>query len=114
MESQKIVNLLNDSDNESSKFASKMWYVIHDQNGTDYGKDNENSISIKFVTKNIKSSLCDYSDAYILVTGDITATNGDENTDIAFKKCAPFTKYITHINDEHIDTAEDVDITVSI
>ena len=112
MESQKIVNLLNDSDDESSKFATKMWYVIHDQNGTDYSKDKENNI--KFVTKSIKSSLCNYSDAYILVTGDITATNGDENTDIAFKNCAPFTKYITHINNEHIDTVEDVDITVSI
>ena len=114
MENQKIVNLLNDSHNESSKFATKKWYVIHDQNGTDYGKDNENAMSIKFVTKSIKSSLCDYSDAYILVTGDITATNGNENTDIAFTNCASFTKHITHINGEHIDTAEDVDITVSI
>ena len=39
----------------------------------------------------IKSSLCDYSDAYILVTGDITVAVGDENTNVAFKNCAPFT-----------------------
>ena len=45
----------------------------------------------KFETKVIKSNLCDYSDAYILVTGDITAT-GDNNTKVAFKNGAQFTK----------------------
>ena len=110
METQKIVNLLNDFDNELSKFATKKWYVIHDH----YGEGNENGKSIKFETKNIKSSLCDYSDAYILVTGDITAKNCDENTNVAFKNCAPFTKCLTHINDEHIGTAEDIDITMPV
>ena len=43
---------------------------------------------------------CDYSDAYILVTEDITKAGGDANTRFAFKNCAPFTKCITHINDE--------------
>ena len=38
METQNIVNLLNNSDNESSKFATKKCYDIHDQNGTDYGE----------------------------------------------------------------------------
>ena len=70
-------------------------------------------MSIKFETKNIKSSLCDYLDAYILVTGDITVTDGDKNIDVAFKDCASFTKYITHINHEQIDTAEDIAITMS-
>ena len=60
----------------------------------------------------IKSSLCDYSDAYILVTGDITVAVGDENTNAAFKNCAPFTECVTHINDEHIGTADDFDITM--
>ena len=64
----------------------------------------------KFETKVIKSNLCDYSDAYILVTGDITATGGDANTRVAFKNCAPFTKCITHINDEHVDNADNLDI----
>ena len=66
-------------------------YVIHDQNNIVYGEGNENGTSIKFETKVIKSSLCDYSIVYILVTGDVTATNDDENTDIAFKNCAPLT-----------------------
>ena len=51
--------------------------VINDQNNADYGDGDENGTTIKFETKVIKSNLCDYSDAYILVTGDITATNGN-------------------------------------
>ena len=70
MESQKIVNLLKDSDNEFSKFATRKRYIINDQNNGQYGKENENDSTIKFETKVIKSNLCDYSDAYILVTGD--------------------------------------------
>ena len=54
---------------------------------------------------NLKPKLCDYSGTYILVTGNITATAGDANTRVAFKHCAPFTKCIIHINDEHIDDA---------
>ena len=62
--------------------------------------------------KSIKPSLCGYSDAYILVTGNITAAGGNENASVAFKNCAPFTKCVTHINDEHIDTAENLDTIV--
>ena len=113
METQKIVHLLNDTDNKSSKFATKKWYFIHDQNGVDCGEGNENGTSTKFETKNIKS-ICYYSDACILVTGDIAATDGDANTNIEFKNCAPFTRCVTHINDEHIDTVENLDITVPI
>ena len=52
---------------------------------------------------------CDYSDAYILVTEDITKAGGDANTRFAFKNCAPFTKCITHINDEHVHNADNFD-----
>ena len=98
MEIQKIINLLGDADNESSKFATRKWYVINDQNNTDYGDGDENGTTIKFETKVIKSNLCGYSDAYILVTGDITATGGDANTKVAFKNCSRFTKCIIHIH----------------
>ena len=57
---------------------------------------------------------CDYSDAYILVTEDITKAGGDANTRFAFKNCAPFTKCITHINDEHADGANNVDIIMTM
>ena len=110
LETQKILNLLGSANNESSKFATRKWYVINDQNNTDYGEGNEDSTTVKFETKVIKSNLCDYSDAYILVTGNITATGGDANTRVAFKNCAPFTKCITHINDEHVDNADNLDI----
>ena len=77
------MNLLNGSDNESSKFATKKWYIINDQNNGQYGRGNENDSNIKFETKVIKLNLCDYSDAYILVIGNITAAGND--TKVAFK-----------------------------
>ena len=113
METQKIVHLLGDANNESSKFATRKWYewyVINDQNNTDYSEGNDDSTTVKFETKVIKSNLCDYSDAYILVTGNKTAIGGDANTIVAFKNCTPFTKCITHINDEHADNADNLDI----
>ena len=70
METQKIVNLLNGSDNENSKFATKKWYIIDSESNGNYSHHNP----IKFLTKSIESSLCDYSDAYILVTANISIT----------------------------------------
>ena len=102
METQKIVNFLNGSEESNSKFATRKWYIINEQNNGQYGEGNENDSTIKFETKVIKPNLCDYSDAYILVTGNITATGGDENTKVAFKNCALFRRCVTHINDEHI------------
>ena len=110
METQKIANLLNDPDNESSKFATRKWYIINDQNNGQYGEGNENDSIIKFETKVIKPNLRDYSDAYMLVTGDITATGGNANTKVAFKNCAHFRKCVIDIYDEHVETAENLDI----
>ena len=67
-------------------------------------------VQVKFEAKITKSNLCDYSDAYILVTGNITATSDGANDRVAFKNFAPFTKCITHINDEHVDNADMLDI----
>ena len=110
MESQKIINLLNNNDIESQKFITKKWYIINDQNNGQYGEGNENDSPIEFETKVIKPNLCDYSDAYIIVTGDIIVNGSNANTDVAFKNCAPFTRCITHINDEHLESAENLDI----
>ena len=107
---KKNANLLGDADNESSKFATRMQYVINDQNNTGYGEGTKDSATVKFESKVIKSSFCENSDAYIFVTGDITAEGGNENTKVAFKNCAPFKKCITHINDEHADNADNLDI----
>ena len=65
MEKQKILNLLGDADNESSKFATRKWSVINDQNNTEYGEGNENGTTAKFETQVIKSNHCDYSDAFL-------------------------------------------------
>ena len=110
MRTQKIVNLLGDASNESSKFATRKWYVINGQNSTDYVEGSEDGTTVKLETKVIKSNLYDYSDAYILVTGDITPSGGVGNTRVVFKNCAPFTKCITHINDEHVAGANNPDI----
>ena len=110
METQKIVNLLNDPDNESSKFATRKWYVINDQNNGQHDKGNENDSTIKFETKVIKPNICDYSDVYILVTEDIKVAGVAANTNVAFKNCAPSIRCVTHINDEHVETAENLDI----
>ena len=110
MDTQNIANLLVDVDNESSKFTTRKWYVISDQNNTVYGKGNEDNRTVKFETRVIKLNLCDYSDSYIFVTGDITATGGNADTRVAFKNCAPFTKCVTHINDEHVNNADNLDI----
>ena len=98
------------ADNKSSKFSRRKWYFINDQNNADYEERNEDRPAIRFEAKVFKSNLCDYLDAYILGTGDITATGGNANTRVAFKNCAPFRKCITHINDEQVDGAINVDI----
>ena len=74
------------------------------------GEGEVNDATIKFETKVIKPNLCDYSDAYILFTGIIL--NVAANTVVAFKNCGPFHKCIVHINDEHLETAENLDIVM--
>ena len=82
--SKDFIDSWGDVDTESSKFETRKWCVINDQNNTDYVEGNESGTTVKFETKVIKSSLCDYSDAYILATGDITSTGGDADTRVAF------------------------------
>ena len=102
VETQKTVNLLSDSEKLNSKFATRKWYIINDQNNGQYGIGNDNYSTIKFETKVIKPNLCDYSDAYILVTRDIKIAAVDADTNVLFKNCASFTRCVTHINDEHV------------
>ena len=108
METQKIVNLLNGSDNENSKFATKKWYVIDSESKGNYLHENP----IKFLTSSLESSLWDYSDAYILVTGNITVAGANDNTKVAFKNCAPFRKCRPEINETFVDDAEHINIAM--
>ena len=71
MEYQKIANLLDDNkSNQPSKFRTKNWVEINDESRGTYNVNSQ----IKFKTTMLKSNLCDYSDAYILVKGTITIT----------------------------------------
>ena len=81
METQKVLNLLNGSDNENLKFATK-------KNGMLFNKrclftQKSNQIFNKF----IRSSLCDYSGAYVFFTGNIAVVGGDDNTSFIYKLC---------------------------
>ena len=69
---------------------------------------------IKILTNSLESSVCDYSDAYILVTGNIAVTGGDANTNVAFKNCAPFSECTAEINDTFIDKAEHINIAMPV
>ena len=109
MENQKIINLLDKIDTDSKYFATKKWYIINDENNTNYEVDKDtganNPDTIKYDTRVLKPNLCDYAEAYILVDGTIRGTGGNNNTRLALKNCAPFTKCNVEINDEHVDSS---------
>ena len=116
MEYQKITNLLNDESNKPSKFKTRNWVEIIDEARGTYSPNKQ----IKFKTTMLRSSLCDYSDAYILVKGNITVNNtaadgpaaNNTNKKIIFKNYAPFTSCISRINNTQIDNAEYIDIVM--
>ena len=68
MEYQKIANLIDDASNQPSKFRTKNWVEVIDESRGAYNVNSQ----IKFKTTMLKSSLCDYSDAHILLKGTIT------------------------------------------
>ena len=118
MEYQKIGNLIDDTSNQPSKFRTKNRVEINDESR---GAHNVNS-QIKFKTTMLKSSLCDYSDAYIIVKGTITVNNNagngaaanNTNKKVIFKNCAPFTNCISKINSTQVNNAKDIDIVKSM
>ena len=116
MENQKIINLLNKDDIDSKHTATKKWYIINDENHTNYGVNKDtganNPDTIKYDTRVLKPNSCDYADAYILVDGTIRAEGALDATRLALKNCAPFIKCNLEINDEHADTAEKLDIVM--
>ena len=118
MEYQKIANLLNDESNKPSKFRARNWVEINDDIRGAYSPNKQ----IRFKTAMLRSSLCDYSDAYILVKGNITVNNtaaagaaaNNTNKKVIFKNCAPFTNCISKINNTQIDNAEYIDIVMPV
>ena len=134
MEFQKIVNFLDTtSDNENlPKFVTKKWIEVYDQSQGNYNVNKE----IRIKTSMLRSDLCDFSDAYIVVKGNIivtkktftpddidapnntaanvTATNTANNVfgdkKLVFKNNAPFINCISKNNGVKIDNAEDLDV----
>ena len=123
MEYDKINNLLLSEDNESeklSKFVTREYVRVNSlSNAYDENK------SIRFKTPMLRSNLCNYSDAYILVTGTITVTapgannnannvRDKRNKPLILKNYAPFVSCITRINGELIEDADDLDIVMPL
>ena len=116
MEYQKITNLIDDVSNQPSKFKTKNWVEIKDESRGTYNVNSQ----IKFKATKLKSSLRDYSDAYILVKVAITVNNtaaADADADninkkVIFKNCAPFTNCISEINNTPVDNSKDIDIVM--
>ena len=117
MEYQRIANLIDDdASNQPSKFRTRNWIEINDESRGAYNINSQ----IKFKTTILKSSLCDYSDAYILVKGTITVNNtaaqgaaaNNTNKKVIFKNCAPFTNFISESSNTQIDNAKDIDIVM--
>ena len=115
MEYQKIINLLDNTMNQPSKFRTRNWVEINDESKGKY--DNSN---IRFRTTIMRSNLCDYCDAYILVKGTITVPNtaaagaavNNTNKKVIFKNRVPFTNCITEVNNTQVDDAQKIDIVM--
>ena len=110
MEYHKIANLLKDASNKPSTFKTRSWVKINDDVRGAYSPNKQ----ITFKIAMLRSSLCDYSDAHILVKGNISVNNtaaagADANNaakKVIFKNCALFTNCISKINNTQIDNAE--------
>ena len=116
MEYQKITNLLDSASNKPSTFRTKNWIELNDDVKRAYAPEKQ----IRFKTAMLRSSLCDYSDAYILVKENITVNNtaaadvdtNNANKKVIFKNCAPFTNSISKVYNTQIDNAEYIDIVM--
>ena len=75
MNIKKIGNLLDNTSNQPSKFRTKNWVEINDESRRKYDAGS----NIKFKTTMLRSGLCDYADAYLLVEGTITITGAGDN-----------------------------------
>ena len=110
---------MENASNQPCKFRIRNWVERNDESRGTY-----TSSDIKFKITMLRSNLCDYADAYILVRGTITITGAgnddaaklldERNKGVIFKNCAPFTKCISRISNTNIDNAQDIDIVMSI
>ena len=108
--------MLNDESNKPSKVTIRNWVKINDEARGEYSSDK----LITFKIAILRSSLCDYSDAYILAKGNITVNNTaaagaaatNTNEKVIFKNCAPFTNCASKINNTQINDPGYIDIVL--
>ena len=108
--------MIDDASNQLSKFKTKNLVEINDESRGTYNVNSQ----IKFKTTMLKSILCDYSDAYILVNGTITGNNtaaadadaNNINKKVILKNCAPVINVISEINNTQIDNTKDIDFVM--
>ena len=112
MEFNKINNLLGPAHDKVPRFITKKWIEVQSQSGNTYNT----SRPIRFKTSMLRSDLCDYSDAYVLVKGKITVTNPNDNAnfnkELTLKNNATFFSWVSKINGELVENAEDLDIVM--
>ena len=112
MEYQKITNLLANTSDKTLRFISKKWIEVYDKSGETYNTNKQ----IGFKKSMLRPDLCDYSDAYIVVKGDITVegtNNRNKKTrSLGFKNNASFISCISKINGVLIENVEDLDIVM--
>ena len=92
----------------------RKWYIVNDHNNGNYSRGDDGHAIVKFKTEIVKPFLYDYSNAYILVTGNIKVQNGNDATRVAIKNCHPFTRVSFKLNNEQIDTADNLDLTMNL
>ena len=111
MEYEKTTNLLSNIPDKVPRFTTKKWIEVHDQSGNAENRYKPGK-QIRFKTSMLRSDLCDYSDAYIVVKGDITVEGGHnrdrKNRFLAFKNNAPFISCISKVTAVLIENAEDL------
>ena len=108
--------MLNDTSNKPSTLRIKNFVAINDDIRDAYSLNKQ----IRFKTAMLRTRLCDYSDAYVLVKGNITVNNTADavlaanniNKKVTFKNCAPFTNCINKRNNTQTDNAEYIDIVM--
>ena len=115
MEYQKIINLLDNTPNQLTKFRTKNCVEKNDDASGTYNTNTQ----IKLKNSMLKKSLCDYSDAYILLSGTITvaqvaAGGGNNNIQVVFKNYGPFTDCMSEINNTQLDNAKDIAVVITM
>ena len=114
MKSQKIINFLDHKDEDDPRSEIRKWYIVNDHNNENYSQGDDVQSVVKFNTEIVKPFLCDYSDAFILVIGNIKVQNGNDATRVAVKNCHPFIRASIKLNNEQVDAADNLDLTMNL